>query len=231
MTSAYLVIREEFDEELAAVKALVEAFESPEQGDPRTRVASVNSAILLLAATFEEFVREMARAYARAVVAKCESWERLPANLAGVAWKRTMESLARVKLDRKEGLPPDALARFNVAYGFCSGDLSQDIYEALIHNENNMRATEINSLFKISGLSDVCRQVCDRKPLQDFFEGEDATTSHGLLLRHLDDFIERRNQVAHSIASTRSSGPDVVLKDLKLLDAFAASLTETLEGL
>ena len=47
----------------------------------------------LLAATFEEFVREMARAYARAVVASSKSIEMLPSRLAHAAWRRTMETL------------------------------------------------------------------------------------------------------------------------------------------
>jgi RiboL-PSP-HEPN len=159
MTSAFTVLFEEFDEELSAIKILVDASADPKLGRPKARVAGANAATLLLAATFEEYVRELARAFARAVVESCSSHEKLPPRLASVAWRRTMEALAKVRLkptEERENVFAEALARFTVTYEFCRGDLSQDIYQDLIHNENNMRPQEINSLFNISGLRDVC---------------------------------------------------------------------------
>jgi hypothetical protein len=52
-----------------------------------------------------------------------------------------MEGLARVHLDPKkevfsrESVFSDAQTRFAIAYQFCRGDLTQDIYQDLIHNE------------------------------------------------------------------------------------------------
>ena len=60
-----------------------------------------------------------------------------------------METLARIRVETTnkslsmESEFADALSRFNVIYAFCRGDLSQDIYKELIHNENNMRPREI----------------------------------------------------------------------------------------
>lgn len=160
MTSSFQIITEEFHDDMETIRSIVEAFRDP-QKTAKARVASANSATLLIAATFEEFVREMAREFARSVVANVQTFEKLPPKLASTAWKRTMDGLARIRFDTPgiEAVFGAAQARFSVIYEFCQGDLTQDIYRDLIHNENNMRPGEINSLFKVSGLSDVCKKL------------------------------------------------------------------------
>ncbi len=183
MSTEYTVITEEFDQDLEAIRSLVDAFNDPHKSAPKARIAAANSATLLLAATFEEFVREMARAYARMVIAAANSLETLPRNLPNTAWRRTMETLARLRIDTSPNSPStekafsDALARFHVIYEFCKGDLSQNIYDELIHNENNLRPREINSLFKVTGLLDVCKRLSDKTPLLENF-GETDVQGH-----------------------------------------------------
>lgn len=234
MVSSFSVILEEFEQELAAIEVLVEA-SADQSGGPRARVAGANAAILLLAATFEEFVRDLARTYARAVVETCESYEKLPQRLPSIAWKRTMQNLAKVRLNPKkevfsrESIFADAITQFNVVYEFCRGDLSQDIYKELIHNENNMRPQEINALFNISGLNNVCSLACGDVQLRDLFREVDGDRGHDLFVERLEEFVERRNQVAHSIAAMRSSGPQLISEDIELLRRFGRALCMILE--
>jgi hypothetical protein len=237
VSTNFTVIAEEFAEDLDAIRSLVNAFSDPHKSPPKPRIAAANSATLLLAATFEEFVREMARAYAKAVVTAADSFEKLPPRLARTAWRRTMEALGRTQIDTRsnfflaESAFADALTKFNVIYEFCKGDLSQDIYKDLIHNDNNMRPGEINSLFSVSNLGDVCLKLADKKPLLENFCEAEAGKAHGRLLANLEEFFERRNGIAHSLNPARSSGSDQILKDIDMLDAFGKSLCETLEAL
>lgn len=234
MTTPFAVILEEFEEELATIKVLVDASGDPGLGKPRARVAGANAAVLLLAATFEEFIREMARSFARLTVEACPSFDKLPPKLAGVAWKRTLEGLARIRLDpqtrtnTRDATGVDALTKFTAVYEFCKGDLSQDVYYDLIHNENNMRPQEINSLFKLSGLSDVNRLASGYQVLMEFFGETEAGQTNGRLISAVEDFFERRNQVAHSIHAMRSSGPEQISSDILLLEAFGRGLAEAL---
>ena len=236
MSTVFTPITEEFGRDMDAVRLLVSTFNDPQKSTPKARIAAVNSATLLLAATFEEFVREMARAYARTVVASARSVEDLPSSLADTAWRRTMERLARKQIDtRSKAIPAkemlsDAQTQFNAVYEFCNGDLSRNIYEALVHNENNMRPNEINSLFKVSGLGDVCRKIADKEPLLENFGEAEAGKAHGRLMDSLNEFFNRRNNIAHSLNAAQSSGPDQILKDIDLLNAFGKSLCETLEA-
>ena len=236
MSTSFTIIAEEFDGDLKAIRSLIDTFNVPQQSAPKVRVAAANSATLLLAATFEEFIREMARTYARAVVAATRAFNRLPRKLATTAWRNTMETLARIRIDTDtrafsaESKISDARTQFEVVYKFCNGDLSQDIYNELIYNENNMRPGQINLLFGVSGLSDVCLQIANRMPILEIFDETEVGKAHGRLLKSLEEFFERRNDIAHSLNAARSSGPDQIFKDIDMFSAFGKSLCETLEA-
>lgn len=235
MLSIFELIFEEFEQELEDIRVLIEPVTDAR---PRAtaRVAGANAAVLLLAATFEEFIRNSAREYARAVVAATPSYDRLPPKIAAVVWKRTMEGLARIHLNPKtevfsrESIFADAQTRFSIAYQFCRGDLTQDIYQDLIHNENNMRPQEVNSLFKVSSLTNVCFLIANSDGLKEFFGNEDQVTVHSKLLNLLDNFFDRRNQTAHSVAAMSSVSPDAIRTDIDFLCTFAKALATTLTG-
>jgi hypothetical protein len=188
-----------------------------------------------VAATFEEFVREMAREYARIVVTTTPSFDKLPKKLVSTAWKRSMEGLARLRFDVEESARErfmiDTQTRFSAAYLFVKGDLTQDIYRDLIHNENNMRPNEINSMFKVAGLSDVCAKVCDKPAMLLFFGETEAGKAHGKLVVALNDFFERRNGIAHALNPGQSSGPEQIVNDLDMLKAFSEAIFQTLDAL
>jgi hypothetical protein len=146
-----------------------------------------------------------------------------------------MEALARVRLNAtEEGFSRDnvfaeALARFTVTYEFCRGDLSQDIYQDLIHNENNMRPQEINSLFNISGLRDVCLLASADGEFMGLLGEVEPGKAHGQLVQRLEEYFERRNQVAHAINAMRSSSPEQISTDIALLRSFGNALCAVLE--
>lgn len=235
MSTSYQVLLEEFCEELGALSTLVSAAGDPQLGSPAVRVAGANAAVLLLAATFEEFVREMARAYARDVVAKTAVFARLPTKLASTAWRRTLETLARADPNKrsdgltKESILAEAQAKFSALYAFSRGDLSQEIYSDLIHNENNMRAGEVNKLFGISGLKNVCERVCSSDDVKHHFGEEEPSVVSGMLNAALEEFFDRRNQIAHSIRAMRSSSPITIENDIALFRCFGTALRTAVE--
>ena len=231
MTSAFDVIVEDFLGDLEAIRSLVITF-SDGKHEAKARVAAANSATLLVAATFEEFVREMAREYARAVVNSAASFDKLPKDLATTAWKRTMDGLGKIKFD-SQGKGNDvfgaAQARFSVIYEFCRGDLSKDIYLELIHNERNMRPMQLNGLFRVSGLRDICSLTCDKQPILDMCGETESGKAHGKFLMRLESFFERRNEIAHALNSGQSNSPGQIETDIDLLISFGKALCQTLE--
>lgn len=231
MQTAFEIIVEDFIDELTALRTLVTA--SDVSGtNAKVRVAAANSTTLLLAATFEEFIREMAREYARAIVNNTATFDKLPPKMASTAWKRTMDGLSRIRFDNdqngQEMVFAAAQSKFSLIHEFCRGDLTKDIYRDLIHNENNMRPTELNGLFKISGLSDVCKKTSNKHTVLEIFGESDSDKAHGKLLSNFEDFFERRNAIAHALNPGQSSGPGQILNDIALLENFSVALLETL---
>ena len=235
MASSFSPISDDFRADLQAISELITVVQV-NGNTAKSRVASVNSSTLLLAATFEEFIREMGRQYAREIVERATSVDQLPRRMAATAWKRTLEGLARAKLDTGgTPVPFDAIARdarqsFDKVCGFVGGDITQDIYQALIHNEYNMRPKQLNEIFGVCDLSNVCLKISDKGPLLDFFDETESGRVHGQVLIVLNDFMERRNSIAHSLNPGNSSGPEQLLKEIAFLEAMALSLSETLSA-
>lgn len=233
MTSSYDLIAEDFLEDLAALSELVSAAHNPGTS-PKTRVASVNSATLLLAATFEEFVREMARQFARDTVSRTLDISQLPKKLTATAWKRTLENLARARIDTGgtplslEHISIESRAKFDAVLAFIGGDKTQDIYPALIHNESNMRPNELNSVFSVCDLKDVCLKVSDHEKLKEEFGEDDAGKVHGKFLIWLNDFMEIRNSIAHALNMGSSAGQEDFVSWTRTFKAVALALAGTL---
>jgi|GEM_PF-1141861 len=233
MTTAFHVISDDFLSDLDAISNLVLLVEQEGQSS-KSRIASVNSATLLLAATFEEFVREMARQFARELVSRAADPKDLPRKLSGTAWKRTLEELARAKIDTG-GTPLSlthiangARSRFESICKFLEGDTSQDIYKNLVHNENNMRPNQINGIFAICDLKDICLQVSNYEFLKEHFDEEEVGKVHGKLLTYINDFMEKRNDISHSLNRSSSVSAAQFLEDIKFMRALALSMSACL---
>jgi hypothetical protein len=233
VSTIFNVVADDFLADLTAISELVIVVRDA-GSSAKSRIASVNSSTLLLSATFEEFIREMGRQYAREIVSRTMDVRQLPRKLAATAWKRTLEDLARAKIDTGgtpislENISRDAKSSFDNVCKFLEGDKNQDIYGPLIHNDNNMRPGQLNAIFSICDLKDVCSKISDKHPLHDYFGESDPGRAHGQLLLRLNDFIEKRNDIAHSLNPGNSSVPDQLLDDVEFFRALASSLAETL---
>lgn len=233
MTTIFDAVADDFVADLDAISELIAVAQGAGRS-PKSRIAAVNSLTLFLTATFEEFVREMGRQYAREIVARNVDSERLPRRLTATAWKRTLEDLAKAKIDTGGTqislalIARNAKSSFDAVCKFLEGDKTQDIYGPLIHNENNMRPGQLNAIFAICDLKDVCCKISDKRPLKEYFDEEESGKSHGKILVRLNDFIEKRNDIAHSLNPGNSSVPDQLLDEIKFFRALASSLAETL---
>lgn len=233
MASIFDVISDDFLSDLQAISDLVILVENG-GGSSKSRIASINSATLLLAATFEEFIREMGRQYAREFVQLTPDPRSLPRKLSATAWKRTLEELARAKVDTGGTPVPlahiaaSARSSFDAVCKFLEGDFSQDIYGTLVHNENNMRPQQINAVFSISNLSDICGKISDHALMKTHFGEEESGKAHGKLIVSLNDFMEKRNAITHALNPGASVSAGDFMHDVELMKAIALSLAACL---
>ena len=233
MNADFSVILEEFEAELGALNKLIELGQAS-SNSPKVRVASINSVTLILAAMFEEFVRQMARQFVMQIVSKANALEDLPPALLETAWRRTLDDLRRNRVSRNsknEELAATVHAarpKFEAVCRFLEGDTKQNIYDNLIHNEGNMRAPVINRLFKDCGTRNICMALCENESLRSYFNENDKGKVNGKLVSKLDEFFERRNNTAHSLNVQSSPGSETLNQDICFFHAFAQDLSACL---
>ena len=94
MNADFSVILDEFEAELGALSKLIELGQDS-RNNRKVRVAAINSVTLILAAMFEEFMRQMARQFAVQIVSEASTLGDLPPALLETAWRRTLNDLRR----------------------------------------------------------------------------------------------------------------------------------------
>ena len=111
-----------------------------------------------------------------------------------------------------------------------SGNFHSELLPNAIRNKRNMRPTQLNQIFKLSGINDISREICDRQCLIQYLSADNPNIAHGLFLERQKRFFDQRNEIAHSPAPQSSVAVDVVESYVALLGMTSRALTETLGG-
>ena len=192
--------------------------------------------MLLLAATFEVFVREMAKLAAKHVVSSVAAIADVPHPLLRTAWNRTFDTITRTRLpqgtrtNELHATVHSARGRADSVFSFLEGKMTEDIYDELVRTGKNMRVGEINRLFSLSRLPKVCAKVAEQQPIIDHFHSGGSSLSATDLERFINEFIDRRNKIAHQLTAISTFGPTVVHQHITVFRLFADSLCAILEG-
>ena len=237
MHSEFSVILEEFETDLQSLKKLIELGQNSENPS-KVRIASINSITLILAATFEEFVRQMARKRAEQTVTNAKQVSDLPHALLENAWRRTLDDLRRNRLGQNSEKEVFAAAvnaarsKFEVVFQLLEGsteNVGQNFFMTIIRNERHMRAQEITKLFKVCGVEGICVQLCGNGSLMAYFKEDDRGRTNEHFNAKLEDFFKRRNIIAHSLGTQSSPGDKTLIEDLEFFSALAQDLSVCLE--
>lgn len=228
MVTEFELIFEEFSTELNALSEMTTG--PSERLTSRARIAAGNAATLLLAAIFEEYIRQQVRAAFKEKVQRANSMADFPSNLALKVWKRTLEMLARTPVDELDGNSRGLEDRFSAAVSFSvKKELSLEVSDAVSHNENNMRPTQLNELFKQIGVSSILNKSCTEVALLEHLGCDVPENARTALVSQVEDFFRRRNDVAHAITLGSSSGPSEIASDIEMFLTLGQALFKTLE--
>jgi hypothetical protein len=198
----------------------------------RSRVAGANAATLLLAATFEEFVRQTVRALFNAKVKAAKDISEFPKKIAANVWRRSLEMLARTSFEDIQGKGRDVGDKLNAIQKFCiEKDIKADVSKALAHNENNMRPGQLNQLFNQIGVDNMCGRTCNNADLVKVLGCDSPGKAISALESRLEDFFRRRNDIAHAVQLNSSSGPTSLAADILLFRAFGRALANESQGI
>lgn len=198
---------------------------------PRARIAAANGATLLLAALYEECIRQLVKSTFNQRRESVKDIGDFPDKLAASVWKRSFEKLARRSFNDIQGTYSVTNGEIRKILDFClKGDLRSDVSSFIAHNENNMRPDEMASLFKQIGVLNLIGKLGLCKDLQKFTGLENQNHCSEKIKSDIEDFFRRRNEIAHAIQMASSIGPSEIAKDVTLFKAVTSSLVRILSA-
>lgn len=169
------------------------------------------AAVVLLAAHFEEYVRQQVEEYAKAVVLEYAS---LPSEfrdkLVDTYWKSGAAKLGRI---RPKGDPgwltrAEPVLKGLIAYPI-GGDLNHFVAALLCEHDNNMRWDTISDLTGRVGIKKFSGLLHKSAPLKAHLGSPKVGDMTEALRLKLNAFYELRNGIVHSISQNSGIGTSV----------------------
>ena len=232
-------LNEDFERKLDTIERMVEITlqeKSSRNTEFRTeiRTAATQGSTLLVAAIFEDFVRESAIEYTKCTLENATEGGDIPFRMK----KKVAE---KIKFEFNSKLlkhnPNETLHEFEerVSNQFkellslllvSKGDYKHNVSHQIVETRANMSSTELDRLFSTIGISNFCKQLCYfNEHFQLYFDEEDKNELYDLFLKNLDGFYSGRNTIAHSLKSAETKHPDILLENIKFFRKFGTILS------
>ena len=202
----------------------------------KARIAIIHSSILLMAALFEKFIREIATEYLKVNIPNSQNINKVPSDFKLALWRRTFQSINKeltkevMNSNGVRDIIIESELKIKKLFGFLQGDLSFNIYEDLIHNEHNMTETQVNEIFKVCGIAEICKEVCEGEQINRLYSLREKQSNYHHFRTSLDRFIKLRNSVAHDFDFRFSDNAVEFYYNCEMLIAFATDLGSCLES-
>jgi hypothetical protein len=205
---------------------------------PTTSNNTNSMALVFLASSYEEFVRDEISECARLL---CTKYPSLPDSVRNTVrnsyWSTTLQRLAYARsiLTRSNprSLDLTVLARIrpmlDSAQLFVVGDDASRIDAATaVHHSNNFRPKVVDEIAARIGVPNLISRTAEGAKVKTYFGVATAAAAATLLRPKLDEFYDRRNEIVHSLSSTTGYGVDYVLDWISLFDVVADSMKDAL---
>lgn len=158
--------------------------------------------IVALYASFERFVEDMLISYVK-VIAKQNSYASLPRKLTNKHLRKSAELLTKVDIDQVRYPGVTSFQLIENLFRCLSGNSPYDLNHIVVAaHDRNIRYDELG---KLLGLVDLSHEsVRQAQPLIDWYYDDQKMTGErpdsvprAVVSQRLDNFVERRNDVAH----------------------------------
>jgi hypothetical protein len=224
-----------FDEFASELDALSEVVAGPTEGasstlSPRARISAGNAATLMLAAIYEEYIRQQVMSAFKEKCSRVNGHGGFPKALAGKVWKKALDNMARTQFSRVEERAREIEDSIQNVLDFTlRKDLASDVSKTVAHNVNNMRPGQMAELFKDIGITEIINKSCNEPKLKALIGVPKKAELVSTVTLRLDAFFQRRNDMAHALQAGRSSGPVEILQDIELFRLFGMGLASALD--
>ena len=189
--------------------------------------ASLDGAVLLLAAALEQLVSDAMLAYVTELPDIYSNYHELPEAIRSANERLTGEALSSssYRFERHE------LHRFVENLGNCHRGITAYTLngEALALNHRNLTSGTLRNLISRLGIDNVWELMGPTQVLKAWSESPSDDTARSRAQTKLKDLIDTRNDIAHRVGIA-NPGPDVVRSFLNFEKALARSLIEGLQN-
>lgn len=232
MATEFELIFDDFSTELDALLEMAGAPSSVTSSfTPKARVAAGNGATLLLAALFEEFIRQQIKAAYVEKARNASNISAFPTKITSTVWRRSLEMLARKPFDDVISSASEIGTQITAILAFClRNEIRQEMANTLAHNDTNMRPAQMNALFNTIGFANIAVKACEDVDLIGFLGSGTAGKANADFAAKLEDFFRRRNDIAHAVQLGTSSGPNELANDIGLFRAFGRALAAAIQA-
>ena len=188
---------------------------------------SLDGAVLLIAAAFEQFVSDVMVAFAADLPNVVPQYRSLPGSVQSANERLTGEALNRSRA-RFTGYE---LQRFVDNLRNCQVGLTPYVLngEAIALNSSNLNPGVLRELMSRLGPQDVWTDMASTRALKNWSGRGGAKVAKSRAQNQLSEIIRNRNQIAHRVGGT-TPGPEVIRSYIRFERALARSLVKSLEN-
>lgn len=190
--------------------------------------------VVALYASFEKFSENLIKEYLQIKTCRTD-YNRLPQKLMNKHLTQSAELLCHRRLGegRYRGMSDLDVVKnlFDCLSGAESYTLNED---ALIHHNANLRTKEVDEIFSLIGIEQICHRVCSADAMKAWYNDFDHhemlpqdSVNSTVIKERLNDIVERRNEIAHG------GGKPIELfgsADMRDAVTFIESLAESIYG-
>lgn len=239
----FQIARAEFKEQTSALLGVIDIIDavaqrpsespthSPLPAVPRGGQNTISSAsIVLLAAHFEEYIRQQVQEYSQAIINHISNLEEdARVKFLRVYWRGGVSRLNRLDPGDLDWAS-DARSSLHSLTKFPIDDDSDHIDTRLVtEHENNMRWETITELTGRVGIKTLSDRIFGHSPLRDHCDVQKRSDMASSMRKELNSFYKLRNTIVHSISQSTGIGRSIVDKWCIFLELFAEAFSIALE--
>jgi len=190
--------------------------------------------MVLLASSFEEFVREEIGQCADYLAGKYVGFQdNVKHSIRAAYWKGCLESLRFTGsiLTTSEPRTPNPVSIGKIrnlldsARGFVVDDDALQFNRAVFYrHSNNFRPHVVDEVGARLGIKNIIKNAADSSRIKNYFGVSRKNESYDKLKAKLEEFYERRNEIVHSLSGVTGYAVDVVLDYIVVFEMTAESI-------
>ena len=204
----------------AEISSLVDNLAVPHR---KTENLTYDGVVVLLAATYETYVRDTIEAICREIECRIPNFDGLNEKIRSANARATGSVLSRHSEKRYSQFNYLDLSK---CLGTCFlGSAKYQLNSGpLAAHDRNLDSNELKLLFKRVGIENLWGAIGATSPIQTHFTITDPEIAQKTAAAKLDEFILLRNQMAHAGSRSSSIGPDSLIQWLDFFLTLMESL-------